>query len=336
MAEAPNPYAERYAVILNANAKRVSREVEELVGEVVPPEDLFLTSSEEQAASITDEIVRRGYGAVFAGGGDGTVMDFLNHISRVTPELRPAVGILKLGTGNAMARMVSSGNVFADLRTYTATSPRDVFPLGLVEAEGRRFPFAGLGLDAEILNDYRAVKMAARSGLMKRLAQNVSGYFLAFTMRTLPRLMRRALLRRQPRIRAVALDDAVLQVTPDGTEVRRYGPGETFFEGRIISSFAGTVPYYGYGFKVLPLAGKDPRRMHLRIADIGVARAIANLRSLWRGSYTGPGLHNYLAESVRLEFDREMPYQVGGDAEGFRQAMEFRVIPDAVRLLHLL
>ncbi len=336
MSQDSSSYEARYAVILNANAKRVSREVEELIGEVVPPEDLFLSSSAEEAASIAEEIVRRGYGAVFAGGGDGTVMDFLDQISRVEAAQRPAVGILKLGTGNAMARMVSSGNVFADLKTFSATAPRDVFSLGLLEAEGRRFPFSGLGLDAEILNDYRTLKEAAQSELVKRMAQNVSGYFFAFFMKTFPRMLSRAVTRRHPQVRAVALDEPVLLVAPDGTELRRYKPGETFYEGKAISSFAGTVPYYGYGLRILPLAGTDPRRMHLRIADIGVFRALWNLPKIWRGSYAGPGIHNFLAPAVSLEYDQEMPFQVGGDAEGFRQSMEFRMVPEAVQLLHLL
>ena len=336
MAQDPNPHEARYAVILNANAKRVSREVEELVGEVVPPEDLFLSSSAEEAASITEEIVNRGYATVFAGGGDGTVMDFLDQISRVAQERRPAVGILKLGTGNAMARMVSSGNVFADLKTFSATTPQDVFSLGLLEAEGRRFPFAGLGLDAEVLNDYRLLKEAARSETMKRLAQNVSGYFIAFFLKTLPRMLGRAILRRHPQVRATAIDEPALLVAPDGTELRRYSPGETIYEGKAISSFAGTVPYYGYGLKILPLAGKDPQRMHLRIADIGILRALGNIWPLWRGTYTGTGLHNFLAPAVRLEYDRDMPLQIGGDAEGVRQTMELRMVPEAVRLLHLL
>jgi len=332
----PNTHEARYAVILNANAKRVSREVEELVGEVVSPDDLFLSSSAEEAATITEEIVRRGYGTVFAGGGDGTVMDFLDQISRVEPAERPAVGILKLGTGNAMARLVSSGNVLADLKTFSATTPRDVFSLGLLEAEGRRFPFSGLGLDAEILNDYRAVKEAAKSDLMKRMAQNVSGYFFAFGIKTFPRMLRRAITRRHPQVRAVALDEPVLLVAPDGTEIRRDAPGEPFYEGKAISSFAGTVPYYGYGLKILPLAGTDPQRMHLRIADIGVFRAMWNLPKLWRGTFTGEGIHNFLAPAVSLEYDQEMPFQVGGDAEGFRKSVEFRMVPEAVQLLHLL
>ena len=336
MAQNTTPTEARFAVILNANARRVSREVAERVGEVVPPEDLVLSSSAAEASAIADEIVSRGYRTVFAGGGDGTVMDFINHISRVPPDRRPAVGILKLGTGNAMSRLVSSGNVLADLSTFSATTPRDVFSLGLVEAEGRRFPFTGLGVDAEILNDYRAVKRAARGRLMQRLAGSVSGYFAAFSLRTLPRMLGRTLLRRQPRIRAVAMDEPVLLVSPDGTELRRYAPGETFFEGKVLTSFAGTIPYYGYGFKALPLAGTDPRRMHLRIAKMGVVRATSCLRSLWRGTYAGSGMLNFLAAAVHLEFDRDMPFQVGGDAEGYRREIEFRMVPDAVRLLHLL
>ncbi len=71
----------RFAVVLNRNAKKVTEKVEELSGELVPPDDLFLSSSAEESEVIARTIVERGYEAVFAGGGDGTVMHIINQLA---------------------------------------------------------------------------------------------------------------------------------------------------------------------------------------------------------------------------------------------------------------
>src|SRR5262245_47056840 len=96
----------RIAVVLNANARQVNRKVIAAAREVVPNGDLFVSRDLDEAQQIAQTIVERSYDAVFAGGGDGTFsrcISDLHHFADKSGRLAPAMGVLRLGTGNAMA-----------------------------------------------------------------------------------------------------------------------------------------------------------------------------------------------------------------------------------------
>jgi diacylglycerol kinase family enzyme len=331
-----SPVTGRFAVVLNRNAKKVTERVEEISGEIVPPEDLFLSSSAEDSEEIARTIIERQYEAVFAGGGDGTVMHLINQLARYPLDLQPAIGILKLGTGNAMARMVSSGNIKSDLETYVRSATREVIPLSLVETEGIRCPFTGVGVDAEILNDYRFAKENWGSSFLKPLVQSVGGYFFAFFIRTVPRKAGAAFLGNRPTMRVVVTRGTASRLSPDGQEIERYSEGAVLYDGPLTIALAGTVPFYGYGMKILPFATLDPERMHLRVSDIGTAHALSILPSIWKGEADTSKIHDFLAQEVRVELSDDVPFQIGGDAAGHRKEVSFRTIPNCVRLLRLL
>ena len=61
-----------FAVILNANAKQVSKRVVAHISEFVSQDDLFFSTHLKESLNITREIISRGYQTVFTGGGDGT------------------------------------------------------------------------------------------------------------------------------------------------------------------------------------------------------------------------------------------------------------------------
>jgi len=326
----------RFAVVLNRNARRVTQEVERISGELVHPDDLFLSSSAEESETIAATLIERGYEAVFAGGGDGTVMQLINQVARYPLEKQPAIGILKLGTGNAMARMVSSGNVAGDLQTYISSATRETIDLSLIECEAVRSPFLGLGVDAEILNDYRYVKQNLGNSVLKPLVQNVGGYFFGLFARTVPRRTKDAIQGRKTTVTAVVTKGECIQVGAEGSHLRTFRAGQVLYEGPMMIAMAGTVPFYGYGMKVLPYATMDPQRMHLRIANLGTAKALAVLPSVWKGEYAGDDIFDFLVEEVELSFSQEMPFQMGGDATGYRSRVAFKTIARAVKLIKLL
>jgi diacylglycerol kinase family enzyme len=330
------PVHGRFAVVLNRNAKRVTDKIEELSGEIVRPDDLFLSSSAEESEQIAATLIERGYETVFAGGGDGTVMHLINQLAEYPLEQQPAIGILKLGTGNAMARMVSSGNLVGDLKTYVRSATREVVPISLIEAEGTKFPFAGLGTDAEILNDYKFVKENMGSSVMKPVVQTVGGYFLGLMARTIPRHVGTAVKGDPGVVRAVVTRGEAIRLGPDGEEVERLAEGSLLYEGSANICMVGTVPFYGYGMKVMPYANADLDRMQLRISNIAIAKALALLPTIWKGEYGGSDLNDFLVEQVQITSDVDAPYQVGGDAEGYRRDVTFTVVPRAVRLLKLI
>jgi len=326
----------KFAVVLNRNAKRVNEKVEEISGELVDPDDLFLSSSAEDSQEIARTVIERGYETVFAGGGDGTVMHLVNSIAHYPAERQPIIGILKLGTGNAMSRMVTSGNLASDLRTYMRSETREVIPISLVEAEGIWCPFAGLGLDAQILNDYRVTKANMGGGFMKPIVQNVGGYLIAIFTQTVPKRAVQTVRNTFPVAKATVTRGEAVRVGPEGRMLETYQPGDVLFEGPFTIASAGTIPFFGYGFTLLPYARIDPKRMHLRIGHMGTVRIFANLPSIWNGEYVGDDMNDWLVEEVRLELSEECPFQIGGDAMGHRTEATFRTIPHCVKLLRLL
>ena len=76
-----------------------------------------------------------------------------------------------------------------------------------------------------------------------------------------------------------------------------------------------------------------PGRFQLRLTAIGVPKILANLRTLWRGGPPPRGVFDFQCDKVLIRFDREMPLQVGGDAEGYRREV---VLEMAERPLELI
>ncbi len=331
-----------FAVMLNANARRVTPEVRRRVERIVSPDHLFYSHSADESRDIVNTIASRGYSTVFTGGGDGTFIKFVNDYADTTKSssavLPAKVGVLHLGTGNAVASIVSSPNYETDLQSFVHTRTRDFQALPLVQAEGARFPFAGLGIDAEILNDYMAIKHGiGQNPWVKPLVQNVGGYFAAFFGRTCARRLRSTFSGGAPRteVRITNLGDTAY-ILQGGEPVKAYGRGEVLYEGPTTTTIFGTCPFYGHGMTVLPHGLSRPGYFQLRMVGMGVTRAVANLPAIWKGTYHGAGLFDWHVKRVKLEFSRPMPYQYGGDAQGERTELEVGIAPIAVDLLRFI
>src|SRR5205085_850540 len=56
---------------------------------------------------------------------------------------------------------------------------------------------------------------------------------------------------------------------------------------------------------------------------------------LWRGGPPPPGIVDFHCDKVAIRFDREIPLQVGGDAEGYRREVIFEMAERPLQLLDL-
>lgn len=329
-----------FAVLLNANARKVTDRVIGSLTEIIPPDYIYLSRTAEEGDQYARDILDRRFPMVFTGGGDGTVMHFINrmiaHREADPCRVMPDVGILRLGTGNALATMVSSGSYLVDIRSYAHNSHRDRQILALAESESRRFPFGGLGWDAELLNDYVRLKTWAAQGPMAPVVHNVVGYFLALASFTVPRRGKQLVSGTTPQVRIQNLGAPAHRLNHKGERIAEIPSGTTLFEGSANCTIFGTCPYYGYGLKVLPFANMDSSRMQLRVATTGLPTIIANLGSIWKGTYDGEGLVDFLVERIHIEFDREMPYQESGDAMGYRKSVEVGISPSKVSLVRFI
>lgn len=333
---APRQARRAPAVLLNANAKRITAAVRLAIDTAVGPENVFLTRDPSHADRIAALVVEEGYKTVFAAGGDGTFAGWVNRIVREAERLGrpvPRFGILALGTGNAVAGLVgtSSSSYLEDLKRFVSGRATAVRRMDLVDCEGRHTPFAGAGADAALICDYDWLKGRLRGTPLRSFGSGPVGFGLAAALRTAPR----HLLSPTPTCEIVNAGGAAWRLDADGEQVGGpIGPGEPIFAGPCMMAAASTVPYYGLGMRAFPFAGVTPGTMHLRVASrIPVPTVLLHLPRIWTGEFRHPGLHDFEVERVTLRFDRPTPLQIGGDAEGAREQVTMGVVSEPIEVV---
>lgn len=328
---------QRIAVVVNGNARSVNEEVISTLDRILAGGDLFVSRRLSDAVDIASTIVSRGYGTVLTGGGDGT---FTVVVTAVVREARrmgaplPRFGLLKLGTGNALAWVVgASGTGNRDLGTDVERLQADAGsrPIRLVEVENQIAPFCGFGVDANLLADYaKTGAMLARTPL-RPVAVGAVSYGLAAVTRTIPG----SLLRPLPHVRVTNAGADAYRLGTRGSRVgTTFGAGETIYEGPARIAAISTIPYYGFGFRVFPYANEREDRMHLRISTIGAKAFFRNFKSIWKGEFESPEyLFDYLVQAIDIEADPPTAFQIGGDYVGERTRVRVALTEETIRLV---
>lgn len=324
-------YAHKSAFILNANAKSVTDRVVAKLVKLIPSGDLFYSKSMQDSENYCQTILDRGYGFVFSGGGDGTAVNAINTLNRIGKRCKdtqlPKIGILKLGTGNAMAQVVSARKPFWDVNHIVQGGDIGQKPLQMVECEdGTLTPFAGIGYDGEILNDYVHVK--EHQGLT-----SISAYLWAALSRTLPRHINS----KAPIIRIHSYQTAYQMISIDGEDKEIEIPANSLlYEGPADIASVGSIPWYGFGLKMFPFANQREGFLNLRISTMAIGTLIANLYpALWKGTYRHAKLNDFLVQDIVVESKEPLPYQIGGDASGYRNRLRFKVAKQRVQIAEL-
>jgi len=322
---------DRYAVVLNANAGRVTPRLARALSRVVPEERLFLTESRDHARDVYRTCLDQEVGTVFAGGGDGTIIETINTLRSLagTETPLPAVGVLRLGTGNALAHWLGSGKPIRDLRRWEAGQVHRSVPVQMVEAEGTLFPFAGLGMDAAVLNDYNLIKIQSQDKWWQPMAKGIFGYLMAGYLRTVPNFLRNP----TRLMRITNQGRPAFRIGPTGREVGPPIPhGAVIYEGPVSAACCATMPYYGYGMKMFPHATKRAGRFQLRIIRMSAIQMALKLPAVWKGN-APEGIFDFYADRVQVQAADDMPYQLGGEAKGYRREVTFSMAKCPVTLV---
>jgi len=330
----------KIAVVLNGNAKSVTDEVVASLRKTVGDNDLFVSKHIEEARPIAQALLDQGYETILTGGGDGT---FTVMVTEIVQEARarglepPRFGLLKLGTGNALAWVVgacpldpkSSISPLTSFRRQLATKK-----VHLVETEGFLSPFAGLGADAQILADYNSVKDQLKGGAFEAWGKGLSGYALAALTRSIPSM----LLQKMPDVRVINEGADAWPVDPQGVhQGRPIKKGDVIYEGPARLTALSTIPYYGFGMRLFPFAENRWGRMNLRISRIGSRQALANLPAIWNGSYyEKDAFVDFLVDKIRIDCVRPTEFQIGGDSQGWRRSVHASVSPVAFNIVNFL
>lgn len=328
----------RAAFLLNANAKSVTPQKREHLSKLIPQEDLYFSRSLEEAEKMITEILSKGYPYIFSGGGDGTAIGTINLLSKIAQSMPehcvPKIGILRLGTGNALARMLGARSPEEDIKSILHGKNLRPLMVNMVETvDGMLAPFAGIGYDGELMNDFLAVKKVFASSPFKNFFSNIVGFTIAGIFKTLPRQLGRTL----PIVQIKSSMPAYQIVHKNGKDEEIFlEKGTELYNGRSPLICVGTIPLLGYGIKMFPFANKRPGYMHLRISAVPLSLCLANIYpAIWHGSFRHPKLYDFLVKDVSIESSQDLPYQFAGDAMGYKKQLRFKISDKPVGMASL-
>jgi diacylglycerol kinase family enzyme len=317
----------KVAVVLNKNARRYTGSLVGDIARIIPRRHIWVTGSLVDARQAVHEIMEGGFDVIFAGGGDGTIVTTLSVIRDVVASGGdipvPPVGILKLGTGNAWTYAVGVKGGLGQLSHVARGGSFSTVENPLIDVGGLLCPFAGMGWDAQILNDYYDLNKEYEGRLLSPFTKNLFGYFVAAATKTLPRF-------------AGGANVAEVEVTCTGSLLfrpERNGDclpvdGRTnsiLYHGPASFIAAGVIPFFGYKLRAFPHAGKVPGTMHLRIVNLDPGVAVRHLRGFWKGTYHSNDVIDFLTDGIRITSTDERPIEVGGDPKGYSRSIDFTV-----------
>lgn len=249
------------------------------------PEDAF-----DWAAAAGDE----GFGIVIVGGGDGTVTAVAHGVLRSTDGL--PIGIVPLGTGNGMARVL--GLPLEPRETLAALATGRLVDVDAIEVETHdtiSLLFCGAGLDAKINRDADAREKARWGGLA----------YLKATLTNLGKARNHdvilALDGREARLRAHTV--TVLNATRLDLLGLRIGPDARPHDGKLKVAVMRSPKLLASLGQLLRLVDKRASRAELLSAD-----------------------------EVRIEAAPPLPVQVDGDVVG-ETPVQARIVPAALKFI---
>lgn len=306
---------------MNGNARRLGGRLRAKLERALPGGVRFTGSLDEARSTIRAEI-RRGAELVVLGGGDGTVvmgLTLLGEACRAAGRREPVIGILRLGSGNAIADTVgATDDVVEDLsRIVRGGGTRKQMPL--VSVLGVRAPFVGMGVDALLLEDHAAVgRVVDRVPIARSLMGGASRYALSVALRSVPRFAAIA----RPHAVVTNLGSPAIEMRRTGPTGREERAGQVLWTGSCTMVAGATIPFFGFGLKMFAFASTRNDRFQLRCADAGWFEVMRSVPAAWRGEYFSEHVSDFLCDRVSIELDQETAIEAGGELLGRRNHVE--------------
>ena len=298
---------------------------------VLPGRVVFTESLDEARTAIRAE-VKRGADLVVLGGGDGTIvmgLTLLGEACRGAGRKEPAIGILRLGSGNAIADTVGAGDdVVEDLeRLARGGGQRRTVPL--IEVLGVRAPFVGMGVDALLLEDQEAVgRVVDRVPIARSLLGGASRYALSVALRSFPRFATGG----RPHAVVTNLGGRAIEMARTGPTGREEPAGQVLWKGACTLVAGATIPFFGFGLKMFAFANMRDGKFHLRCGDGGLFEIMRNTPAAFRGDYFSEHVTDFLCDRVAIDLDQETAVEAGGELLGRRNHVELSLAPPITML----
>ena len=307
----------RLLLIVNTSASSVTARARVVIQKSLAADhdvSVAETSRRGHATRLAQGAASRGADAVVVLGGDGTLNEAANGIAGT----RCALGVLPGGSTNVFARTIGMTNdpieATGELLSALGRGPEGIRSVGLGSVNGRRYLFhVGIGFDAAVV-----AQVEKRAAIKKYLGHAFFAYAALDTWA-------RGFDRRHPHF-SIELEQA------NGNSVK--------VENGYFAILLNTNPYTFLGerpFNVAPAAGLDTPLSAVVLKSIGAVTVLGLAAAALRGN---EGLRTSRKVSVVDDVVRavvtprtDVPYQVDGDFLGDSTHLEFRWLPDSLRLV---
>ena len=328
------------AALLNLRARHVTPKVVRALRNALPDATVLVSEDFDQARRHARRIADERPEVVLGGGGDGSIVKLINLVREASGGWLPTFGVLRLGTGNAWARVTGANDFADDVQILSQLPwPLPTHRYDMIDVENTWCHFAGFGWDARLINDYLR-NLDKRSGQLvgSRVATALhKGYLYSLFRYTVPDEVTAGMRDGRPRVLVENLGGEVFtldsRAQPIAMREADGAPPRILYEGPMGVASAGTEPEWGYGFRAFPFAQAVPGHVNFRVYDRAPVEATRKMFKLWRGEFPEPGMHDFFTTHFRLRFSRPMPFQIAGDGLGLRDTIEMRVAPRAVDLI---
>ncbi len=289
--------------------------------EAALPGNVHFTESLDDARTAIRTELRRGCDLLILGGGDGTVvmgLTLIGEAARAHGIEEPAIAVLRMGSGNAIADTVGAGSDVIDELSRLSRGAGTRQELPLLEVLGVRAPFVGMGVDAQLLEDHERVGRVVDQVPGARFLGGGVRYALSVALRSVPRFA----IRTRPVATVTNLGASAIEMRREGATGRLVPPGEPLWSGQCTLVAGATIPYFGFGLKMFAFAATRKHAFHLRCGDAGLFEIMRNAPAAFRGEYFSDHVSDFMCERVEIELDREAAIEAGGELLGRRKRVE--------------
>lgn len=236
---------------------------------------------------------------IVAMGGDGTIADTLQGIFDAGRQSEVLFGVIPFGSGNAFRKAFDiPKNPLLAIDRLSEGIPR---PIDLMEVEGRVAAFSSIGATALVTGE----KLRGKIG-------GIWGHVLAGR-----------------RLFDAPMDEKVLELY-DGRD--KSGP----FKKKIVHSkffdcIVAKTNYFGYSWNIAPEAVVDDGYLDVTLFEMGPFKYSLLFPLIYFGFYQRRMRH-FKARRVVIN-GRDLPMQFNGEFLGNRDRFEFRILPQAIRMV---
>jgi diacylglycerol kinase family enzyme len=314
----------RAVAIVNGRARGVRGRLRSKL-ERAAPGGVRFTSTLDQAREVIRAEVARGLDLIVLGGGDGTVVMGLTLIAeacRGTGRPEPAIGILRLGSGNAFADTVGATDAPVDDLARLVRGEGAWHRVPMLDVLGVRAPFVGVGVDAQLLEDQAAMnEIVDRVPGARRFVGGATRYVLSVAGRSIPRYA----MTKRPNATVTNLGAPAIEMGEHGATGRTIPKNTVMWNGGVTLVAGATIPFFGFGLKMFAFAGTHTGKFHLRCGDVGLLEILRNVPAAFRGEYFSENIRDFLCDRVAIDLDVDVAVEAGGELLGKRRRIELAI-----------